>query len=330
MKIKDYIKERWYMFAVFTAAAVFAAAVYVLEGEPFFQNTGAAYVLSGIALFFLIFVAADYFILRHRVIKMASFIKTGGTEEADFTYPSDRVYAEKINRLADEFNAYRAKAAGEAAEDLDFVTRWVHDVKVPISAMKLMLETDSDDLKERLEMELMSVEQNTQKVLFNIKSKSLYDDYSISKAGTKELVAAALKQFAAFFAFKKINLRLDVADFPVLTDKKWSIYIISQFISNAVKHTAAGGEIAICARNTAGGVAVSVANTGEGISKTDLDRVFSRGYTASGRDNPKATGYGLYLSKKLADKLGHTLAAESEEGEYAKFSLIFKEPGLPM
>lgn len=169
MRFRDYIKERWYMFAVIIIATIFVISVCVLDKKALLANTSVAYILSGIALFLLIYIFIDYMIIKHRVKNLSVFIKNSGTEEFDFTYPSDILLSEQVNKLVNEYNRFRAKIAGESAEDLDFITKWVHDVKVPISAMKLLLETDSENLKERLEMELLSIEQNTQKVLFSIK-----------------------------------------------------------------------------------------------------------------------------------------------------------------
>lgn len=323
MNFKDYIKEKWYMFMLFFLCGTFTAAVAMLDNEKFIENKSFIYILSGIALFLIIFVLSDYLVLKTREKKLSSFIKNGGTEDIDVFYPVDRKYSEQINKLANEYNKFRAKAAEDSAEELDFITKWVHDVKVPISAMKLLLENDAQNLKEKLEMELSHIEQNTQKVLFHIKSKSFYDDYKISKASTKDLISTSLKQFATFFSYKKISLNLLGSDYTVLTDSKWSGYILSQFLSNAIKHTPENGEISIVTEKDDKGIAISVKNTGKGIEKRDLNQVYNRGYTASDRAQPKATGYGLFLSKKLADKLGHMIEAESEYGKYAKFSIIF-------
>ena len=199
MSFMDYIKEKWYMFALILLCGVFTFAVILLDGEAFMENINFIYVLSGIALFLAIFVAADYLILKSRKKALSSFIKNGGTEDFDAFYPTDKTYSRQINALANEYNRFRAQTAGDSAEELDFITKWVHDVKVPISAMKLLMDSDAKNLKEKLEMELSHIEQNTQKVLFHIKSKSFYDDYKISKISTKSLINTSLKQFATFF-----------------------------------------------------------------------------------------------------------------------------------
>ena len=166
-------------------------------------------------------------------------------EETDFSFPIDELYAKNVSELAREYNSYRMHIAQDSAQEMDFITKWVHDVKVPISAMKLLIENDAKDLKEKLDMNLSDIEQDTQKVLFHIKSKSFYDDYKIEKVDTKSIINKQLKPFAVFFAYKKIALKLDGENQSVLTDSKWSGYILSQFLSNAVKHTPEGGQITI-------------------------------------------------------------------------------------
>ena len=324
MRLREYIKEKWYMFIIAAVCVLFVYAVFYLERARL-APTSAGYILWGILIFFIIFIAADYLILRARKIGMTEFIKNGGTEEYEPFYPSDMAYAEEVTKLAHEFNRYRAKIAASSADELDFITKWVHDVKVPISAMKLLLESDAQDVRDRLEMELSYIEQDTQKVLFHIKSKSFYDDYKISEYTTRSLINSSLKQFATFFAFKKISLQITGGDYKVLTDGKWSGYILSQFISNAIKHTPDNGEIIISAHHNEGETSVSVKNSGQGIDKADMERVFDRGYTSSKREQLKATGYGLFLSKKLADKLGHTLHVSSEYESYAEFTITFHD-----
>lgn len=319
-----YLKEKWYMFIISVIAVLFAIAIFLLDRDAVFGNSNTIYIFSAIILFFILFVVIDFLAYRSRVKKLSSFIKNGGIGEYESFFPSDRLYSDQVSDIANEYNIFRSQTAEESAEEMDFITKWVHDVKVPISAMKLLLENDVDDLKDRLDMELLSIEQDTQKVLFHIKSKSFYDDYKIAEASTQSIINSSLKQFATFFAYKKINLKITGGDYSVLTDSKWSGYIVSQFISNAIKHTDDNGEISINTIKDKNSISISVRNTGLGIEVRDIQSVFIRGYTASSRQNQSSTGYGLYLSKTLSDKLGHEVRVESVYGKYAKFSLIFR------
>jgi signal transduction histidine kinase len=323
MNFFSYIKEKWYMFILSFAAFAFSIVVYILGKKFNNLDSDILYILYGIFFFYVVYIVIDYLICSTRVKKMTAFISNGAQEEVDSFFPSDNKYYDLIGNLTKEYNAFRSNAAIEYANDLDFVTKWVHDVKVPISAMKLLLESEQDDAKERLEMELASIEQSTQNVLYNIKSRSFYDDYKIEKINAKKMIGTALKQFATFFSYKKIRLNIVGDEHNVLTDIKWSGYIVSQFISNAIKHTKEGGEIEISTERKEKSIVVSVRNTGEGIEKADIKNIFNRGYTAASRLSAYSTGYGLYLAQKLAQKLGHKLLAESQEGIYAKFSIIF-------
>ncbi len=323
MNFWDYLKEKWYMFVLSAIVLIFSSSVFFLGNGGLGVNTDDVYVLLGAVIFFTVFIIIDFIVYKSRTKKIISFIKNGAQEDLDSFFPSDKYYCDDITKLVQEHNKFRSSTVLEHSKDLDFVTKWVHDVKVPISAMKLLLESDNEDIKERLEMELLSVEQSIQNVLYNIKSRSFSDDYKIAKTSTKKMIAASLKQYATFFSHKKILLKITGDDYPVLTDIKWSGYIISQFISNAVKHTKSGESIEISTVKKEKSTMISVRNSGEGIEKADLKSIFSRGYTAASRNTAYSTGYGLYFSKRLADKLGHRLIAESEKGEYAKFSIIF-------
>lgn len=114
--------------------------------------------------------------------------------------------------------------------------------------------------------------------------------------------------------------------YDVLTDEKWSGYILSQIISNAVKYTPVEGIIVINTEKNGNERTISVKNSGRGILEKDIGQIFNKSYTSSeNRSGMKATGYGLYLSKKLSDMLGHRLTVQSQYGEYAIFHLSFVE-----
>jgi signal transduction histidine kinase len=140
------------------------------------------------------------------------------------------------------------------------------------------------------------------------------------------LITQALKSYSSFFSYKRLGIAVEGEDFEVLTDEKWSGYILSQLISNAVKYTPEGGKIEIVTAREGSDIAISVKNEGRGILPEDIGRIFRKGFTSSEeREGAKATGYGLFLSKKLSDKLGHSLTAESKPGAYAVFRLIFHD-----
>ncbi len=124
---------------------------------------------------------------------------------------------------------------------MEFITKWLHDVKVPIAAAKLILESHERslpvDFYKNIHSELFSIEESVIQVFYEMKSNRFYDDYKIVRTGTKKLIAQALKSYSSFFSYKKLRITVDEENFEVLTDEKWSSYILSQIISNAVKYT---------------------------------------------------------------------------------------------
>ncbi|MGE5677671.1 MAG: sensor histidine kinase [Pseudomonadota bacterium] len=332
MSILEYLKERWITFTFIIFAFLFALTIYLLDSSFSIRESNAVYILSGWFLAFAAYVLADYWRLRLRFGKFRDYcmLNASSGSPEDFTYPVDREYARLVGRIAAEGEAFKAEAETRSAEEMEFITKWLHDVKVPIAAARLILENNENTLPDKfyrdMYTEIFSIEESIQRVFYELKTNRFFDDYKITRVSTKKLIAQALKGYSNFFSYKRISLEIEGEDFEVLTDEKWSAYILSQFVSNAVKYSPDSGRIYINTSRKGDEICLSVKNLGKGIVEKDLGQVFQKGYTSSeNRAGMKATGYGLYLSKKLADLLGHRLFAESVYNEYALFGLVFKE-----
>ena len=323
MKMGDYIKEKRLMLSFLGAFLVFALLILWLDEGVLRANDHFRYLAKGALCFVIMILGADYVIFKRRIRRIEEFVY-GDQPEEEASYPLDYRFYEKLKALVCELDEYKADIAEQSAEELDFITHWIHDVKVHIAAMRLILESETALSDDRLDMELIEIEQKIQKVLYHIKSNSFYEDFRIGEIGTAQLVHAALKPFAVFFSHKQMALNCRTDDYRVLTDEKWSVYILAQVISNAVKHTPIHGRIDIWTAQTEEGVFVHIKNEGKGISKNEIAHIFEKGYTShEGRLQSAATGYGLYLAKKLADKLGHGFTCASVCGESVTFTLRF-------
>lgn len=333
MRIRSYLHERWLVYCALLTVIGFAWLVYRLELGLYLTESNAAYIGAGWALILLFFAVFDYCSLRARLNKLVNYIENNPhSDSVHFSYPVDQVLADSVRGLAGEFADLKSEISAKAAEQLDFVTKWLHDVKSPITAARLILGEleghgeHETECNHQLDQELVAIEEAVAKVFFMIKSASFHEDYKITRASTRRLIAAALKGYSHAVSYKKLNLVIRGKDCQVLTDSKWSSYILTQLVSNAVKYTPVGGKITIDTENAPNQVTISVINTGKGILPQDLGQVFNRGYTASEeRAGANSTGYGLFLAKKLADLLGHGLTVESKYGEYAAFRLTFYE-----
>lgn len=332
MNVMNYFKERFLCYLFLLFALLFAYFVYRFDKRFFMTESNAAYVLAGWFLILTLFFIVDFIMMRRREEKFRYYCSQ--TSDADpeeiFFFPEDRNKAELVRASALEYARYRAESEATAAEETEFITRWLHDVKVPIAAARLILESHENrlpgDFLKNMDRELFAVEESVMRVFYEMKSNRFSEDYKIVQTGTKKLIAIALKTYSSFFRYKQLTLSVEGDDYQILTDEKWSSYVLSQLISNAVKYSHQGGEVTIKTEKKGGDVRISVKNKGKGIAEEDLGQIFKKGYTSSeARNGAKATGYGLYLSAKLCGLLGHSLQAESKYGEYAVFHLIFPE-----
>lgn len=244
----------------------------------------------------------------------------GGVEDA-------KTYAEAlgifISLMCERQVMQRRKWEERSAECRDYYMTWTHQVKNPISAMKLLLEGGGFHDKEGFLMreELFKIEQYAEMVLTFQRLESIASDLVLQKYDLYVLVKQAVKKYAVLFINKGLKLDLQEMHMEVLTDEKWFVFCLEQILSNSIKYTAGGG-ITIRAGQSEDKVILYIEDTGIGIRPEDLPRIFERGFTGyNGRLDKKSTGIGLYLCKRIFTHLGISVRVESEEDRGTKVTL---------
>ena len=191
---------------------------------------------------------------------------------------------------------------------MDYYTIWVHQIKTPIASIKLNLENNNSELSKLLSNDLFRIEQYVEMVLCYLRLNSESTDYIIKEYDLDTIIKSSVKKFASQFIHKKTKLNYCPINISVITDEKWLSFVFEQIISNALKYTQRGS-ISIYLENPK---TLCISDTGIGIAKEDLPRIFEKGYTGyNGRSNKKASGIGLYLCKRICNNLGHTISVES-------------------
>lgn len=110
----------------------------------------------------------------------------------------------------------------------------------------------------------------------------------------------------------------------IYTDEKWLTFILSQIVQNAIKYfDKQENKLTIYSQDNGTNILLVIEDNGCGIKASDLSRVFEKGFTGSNRNKANATGMGLYLSKKLCDRLGLKLDIASTEKEYTRLTITF-------
>lgn len=212
-------------------------------------------------------------------------------------------------------------------ELLDYYSLWVHQIKTPISAMRLLLETEHFLSKPDVTMELFKIEQYVEMVLQSLRLFSHSSDYVMKKCALETIVRQTIRKYAKMFIGKKLSMDFREFTCEVYTDEKWLSFVIEQILSNALKYTKTG-TISIYLENPNAPTLV-IEDTGIGIYPEDLPRVCEKGFTGyNGRMDKKSTGIGLYLCKQILTKLNHTLSIESEIGKGTKVKIALARPAV--
>lgn len=237
--------------------------------------------------------------------------------EADSFLETD--YQVLANMLAAENRNLEAEQKRRYTDISDYYTAWAHQIKIPISSMRLKLAAEDSALSRELSMDVLRIEQYVEMVLCYLRLDSGSTDYVIQEYDVDYIIRQAVKRLAPQFISKKIQLLYKPLHIFAVTDEKWLLFVIEQVLSNALKYTRSGS-VSI----TADGNIINICDTGIGIAPEDLPRIFEKGYTGyNGRADKKATGIGLYLCKRICTNLGHQItASSSEDGTCIKINLL--------
>ena len=217
----------------------------------------------------------------------------------------------------------RAIEEREKLNDLmDYYTLWAHQIKTPIAASSLLVgEIEDKKVKNQLEQELFKIESYVNIVLQYLRLESFHEDLVLKKENIEDLVKEIVKKYAIFFIQKGLSLNLHDLDRTIITDRKWFVVILEQVLSNSLKYTSQGGIEIYFQEDT-----LYIKDSGLGIQDADLLRVFERGFSGyNGRLTQQSSGLGLYLSKKIADELGHQISIASQVGQGTTVMISFSE-----
>ena len=275
--------------------------------------------------------------LISEIIKTPSFIE--GKILKDILQDTGKSMLENVNYYKNIQEDYK-----------EYIELWIHEVKIPIATSKMIIENnkqltrnDSKDLQKEeneadstiyksdilrsIDEELDKVENYTEQALFYARSNAVEKDYIISKTNLKEIVNGAILKNKTTLINEKVSIELsNLKDEEVYTDSKWAIFIINQIIQNAIKYSKKEDKkIEISSQEKNDKVILYIKDNGIGIKKGEITRVFERGFTGeNGRIiGQKSTGIGLYLCKKLCDKLGLGIELNSEKDKGTEVRIIF-------
>ena len=229
--------------------------------------------------------------------------------------------------LKEACKAMNDKISNLEKEKLDFeeyIENFVHDIKTPISALYLSIDNNPELLEE-----LHKINSKVEQMLFYARSDSAEKDYFIKGITLEDLIHPVIMDYKNYLLSNKIKIITKNLNYKVYTDEKWLHFIISQIIQNSIKYLdKEDKQIEIVGEENKNNIILSIKDNGIGISPSDLYRVFEKGFTGSNRKKESSTGMGLYLAKKLSDKLGLSFEISSKEKEYTKITITFPKTNM--
>ncbi|AKP68167.1 sensor histidine kinase [Companilactobacillus ginsenosidimutans] len=234
-----------------------------------------------------------------------------------------RFIQEKINNIVLDYRKELTELYQNQTDQREYTESWVHDIKVPLAALKLAQDDELD--RDLLSEETDQIDYLVDQALYYARLNNFSNDYLIQEQDLSDIVKSSIRNNKRGFINKRIGINLDITDEKVLTDEKWLSFILNQIIANSLKYTDQGGKIEIFTTSKKNDVFLHIKDNGVGIQPQDVSRIFNKGFTGvNGRSNgSKATGIGLYLVKKMIDKLGHQISVKSKVGEGTETIITF-------
>lgn len=318
-----YLKRHYKIIILIGAFIGVFAAVFSLYDLPV---EAVAYAALLCAVVGAILFALGYSRYMHRHRELLRLRRVVVNDLDHLPQPSgvlEQDYQDLLRLLREQTRAVESRAAIERRDMVDYYTLWAHQIKTPIAAMRLLLQSEEHPDSAALQGELLQIERYVEMVLSYLRLDSESSDLLLLPRRVDDIARQAARKYARLFILKKLPLDFRVEELTVITDEKWLLFVVEQLLANAVKYTRQGG-VSIYLEREGEDISLVVADTGIGIRAEDLPRVFEKGFTGyNGREDKKSTGLGLYLCKRTCDMLGHGLVLESKPGQGTRARIVF-------
>lgn len=235
----------------------------------------------------------------------------------------DQVYYRLLKMAGKSMLEQIGEVQRERQEYREYIEQWIHEVKTPITAIKLICENNRCSFTRDLMAELENINRFTEQALYYARSEHTEKDYSVREIRLSDVIHGAIADNKYLLRQNNVAVTVENVEYSIYSDDKWLRFILDQLISNAVKYRTSQPVLHFFAVKKTDSIILSVSDNGIGIPQGDLPRIFEKGFTGqNGRTIHSSTGIGLYLCRRLCDKLGIGISASSE-GEETTISLFF-------
>ena len=328
MKIVDYLKDKSLYLAVNLMTFIIVATL------MYFSNMSTVVIFMTWCIWFLpllIYIIIEYIKYKKYFDNIENVLKS-----LDKKYLLPEVIEEPNSIIGEEINDILKEISRDMHEQVkyyrnmqeeyrEYIEMWVHEIKTPIASSKLLIENNYNDLTRKIDIQINRIENFVEQVLYYSRSDEVGKDYIIKKVELLPLVKNVIRKNQRDFISKRIRLQLGELNEVVYSDSKWIEFIINQILINSIKYSKGKDDkIKFESKEISNTVVLTIEDEGVGIIERGLDRVFEKGFTGeNGRKFGRSMGIGLYLCKKLCNKLGLGLEIQSKVNVGTKISIIF-------
>ena len=258
-----------------------------------------------------------------------------GDEEPKPTDNSETLFARinhRLTRLYQIMQENRRKVEEERQELQTLVSDISHQVKTPVSNLKMVTDTlltRPVTEAERIDF-IKGVRSQTDKLdfLFQALVKTSRLETGVIRLEKKpgriyDTVAQAMSGIVYAADNKQIGVSVDCPEnLTVAHDSKWTAEALFNLLDNAVKYTPAGGKITVTVEEWEMYAEIKVADTGKGISESNQAAIFRRFYREEEVHEQPGVGIGLYLAREIIAQQGGYIKVVSELGSGSAFSIM--------
>ena len=328
MSLGDFIKSRF--------SVIFVNFIGLITLLIFLFSVGNTIDILKIVAFVWIIVIGVYLFFQYKSRKEFYNELSKTVDNLDKKYLISEVIDKPVYLEAEPYYDLLKKASNSMREEInsiknsrkeykDYIEQWIHEVKTPIASIKLIEENNKTNTSRVVLQELEKLDTYVEQALFYARSEEVEKDYLIREMSLEECINKIIIKNKKIFILNNIGVEIDNIDKNVYSDSKWLEFILNQIIVNAIKYrNNKDPKVKVYVSDVKNGIKLIVEDNGIGIPTDELERVFEKGFTGStGRLNSKSTGIGLYLCRKLCDKLGLLIDIESEINRYTKVSITF-------
>lgn len=281
------------------------------------------YMIAMMVCFVVLYLVIDYLKILRKIrflskLSVENYNANNWHLNNDMKDLVDQAYEDNVTQILNEMNMRQSEVTNHYHELKDMLTLWLHEIKLPISSLTLMIDNDEDD-KSLIKGELTRIEQYSEMVMMLLKYESSSNDFLFEKVDLNQLILKSIKRFKYNFISKKLTINYENSTCYTITDRKHLQFILDQILSNAIKYTNSGGIKIIVLDDS-----VEIIDSGIGIAESDLPRIFEKNYSGiNGHQLNQSSGMGLYLCKKISEMIDVDLKLESQVGVGTRVKIIF-------